>query len=65
MNQEDYIVGAMGADRQLRLFAVTSRNLVERAREIHNTSPVATAALGRLLTAGSMMGSMMKGEKMY
>ena len=43
MNQEDYIVRAMGADRQLRLFAVTSRNLVERAREIHNTSPVATA----------------------
>ena len=63
MNQEDYIVRAMGADRQLRLFAVTSRNLVERAREIHNTSPVATAALGRLLTAGSMMGSMMKGDK--
>ena len=63
MNQEDYIVIAMGADRQLRLFAVTSRNLVERAREIHNTSPVATAALGRLLTAGSMMGSMMKGDK--
>lgn len=42
---------------------MTSRNLVERAREIHNTSPVATAALGRLLTAGSMMGSMMKGDK--
>ena len=59
---EDYIVRAMGADHQLRLFAVTSRNLVERAREIHDTSPVATAALGRLLTAGSMMGSMMKGE---
>lgn len=58
----DYIVRAMGADHQLRLFAATSRNLVERAREIHDTSPVATAALGRLLTAGSMMGSMMKGE---
>lgn len=59
----DYIVRAMAANRQLRVFAVTSKNLVERAREIHGTSPVATAALGRLLTAGSMMGCMMKGEK--
>lgn len=60
---EDYIVRAMAANHQLRVFAVTSKNLVERAREIHDTSPVATAALGRLLTAGCMMGSMMKGEK--
>lgn len=59
---EDYIIRGMAANRQLRVFAITSRNLVERAREIHQTSPVATAALGRLLTAGSMMGSMMKGE---
>ncbi|MCI5588196.1 MAG: Hsp33 family molecular chaperone HslO, partial [Lachnospiraceae bacterium] len=50
-------------NHQLRAFAVSSRNIVEEARKIHNTSPVATAALGRLLTAGSMMGSMMKGEK--
>ncbi len=60
---EDYIVRGMAANKQLRVFAVTSKNLVERAREIHQTSPVATAALGRLLTAGSMMGCMMKGEK--
>lgn len=60
---QDYIVRATAAHHQLRIFAVTSRNLVEEARRIHNTSPVATAALGRLLTAGSMMGSMMKGEK--
>lgn len=60
---EDYIVRGMAANRQLRVFAVTSKNLVERAREIHQTSPVATAALGRLLTAGSMMGCMMKGDK--
>jgi len=58
----DYIIRATAANHQLRIFAVTSKNLVERAREIHGTSPVATAALGRLLTAGSMMGSMMKGE---
>lgn len=60
---QDYIVRATAANHQLRIFAVTSRDLVEKAREIHNTSPVATAALGRLLTAGSIMGSMMKGEK--
>lgn len=63
MMNEDYIIRASAADHQLRVFAVTSRNLVEEARKIHNTSPVATAAAGRLLTAGSMMGSMMKGDK--
>lgn len=59
----DYIVRATAADSQFRVFAATTCNMVERARQIHNTSPVATAALGRLLTAGSMMGCMMKGEK--
>lgn len=59
----DYIVRATAANHQLRAFAITSRNMVEEARKIHNTSPVATAAIGRLLTAASMMGSMMKGEK--
>ncbi len=59
----DYIVRATAANHQLRAFAISSRNIVEKARAIHNTSPVATAALGRLLTAASMMGSMMKGEK--
>lgn len=60
---KDYIVRATAADHQLRAFAVTSKDIVEKTREIHNTSPVATAAIGRLLTAASMMGSMMKGEK--
>ncbi len=60
---KDYIVRATAADSQIRAFAITSRNIVETAREKHNTSPVATAALGRLLTAGAMMGAMMKGEK--
>lgn len=59
----DYIVRATAANHQLRVFAATTRNLVEEARQIHNTSPVVTAALGRLLTAGTMMGCMMKGEK--
>lgn len=59
----DYIVRATAADHQIRAFAITSRDLVEEARKIHNTSPVATAAMGRLLTAGAMMGAMMKGEQ--
>ena len=59
----DYIVRAAAADLQIRAFAITSRELVEEARSIHNTSPVATAALGRLLSAGAMMGAMMKGEQ--
>lgn len=60
---KDYIVRATAANAQIRAFACTTKNLVETARSAHNTSPVVTAALGRLLTAGSMMGSMMKGEK--
>ncbi|MFV0341537.1 MAG: Hsp33 family molecular chaperone HslO [Anaerocolumna sp.] len=59
----DYIVRATAANNQIRAFAATTKELVEHARSIHNTSPVATAALGRLLTAGGIMGSMMKGEK--
>ena len=59
----DYIVRATAAGSQIRAFAATTRDLVEHARAAHNTSPVATAALGRLLTAGSMIGVMMKGEK--
>lgn len=60
---EDYIVRATAADSQIRAFAITSRELVEEARVHHNTSPVVTAALGRLLSGGVMMGAMMKGEK--
>ncbi len=59
---EDYIIRAMAAGNQLRAFAIYSKNLVEEARQRHNTSPVATAALGRLLSAGAMMGTMMKGD---
>ncbi len=59
----DYMIRATAAEDSVRLFAVTTRELVEEARKIHNTSPVATAALGRLLSAGAMMGPMMKGDK--
>ncbi len=60
---KDYIVRATAANNQIRAFVATTRELVEHARNIHNTSPVATAALGRLLTGTAMMGSMMKSEK--
>ena len=59
----DYIVRVTAADNQIRAFAATTKELVEKARAAHDTSPVATAALGRLLTGGVMMGVMMKGEK--
>lgn len=59
---KDYIVRATGGNGQVRAFAATTRELVEEARQRHNTSPVATAALGRLLTGGAMMGSMMKND---
>lgn len=59
---KDYIVRATAANNQVRAFAATTKQVVETARQRHNTSPVATAALGRLLTGGAMMGSMMKNE---
>ena len=58
----DYMVRATAADAQVRAFAVTAQDTVEKARQAHDTSPVMTAALGRLLCAGAMMGSMMKGD---
>ena len=63
MNMTDYMVRAVAAKGQVRAFAITSRELTERARSCHNTSPVVTAALGRLLSGGAMMGAMMKGEQ--
>lgn len=60
---DDYIIRATACDNHIRAFAATTGHLTEQARIYHNTSPVVTAALGRLLTAGSMMGVMMKGDK--
>lgn len=56
----DYLIRATAAQGQIRAFAAITRETVEKARQAHNTSPVVTAALGRLLTGGAMMGSMMK-----
>lgn len=59
----DYLVRATAAGAQIRAFACTTKGVVEAARQAHDTSPVVTAALGRLLSAGAMMGSMQKGEE--
>ena len=58
----DYMVRATAANAQIRAFAITSRETVEHARKAHDLSPVVTAALGRLMTGGVIMGSMLKGE---
>ena len=59
----DYIVRGIAANGTVRAFAARTTETVAEARERHFTYPVVTAALGRLLTAGAMMGSMMKGDK--
>lgn len=59
---QDHIVRAISKDGCFKAVAITSKNLVERARQIHKTLPTATAALGRLLSATSMMGNMQKVE---
>ncbi len=59
----DYLVRATAAQGRIRAFSVVTTDTVEAARAAHNTSPVVTAALGRLLSAGLMMGSMMKNDK--
>ena len=58
----DYIVRATAADSQIRAFAITSKEMVEEARRAHDTRPVITAALGRLLSGAAMMGTMMNGD---
>lgn len=59
----DIIIRATSADNYIRAFAARTREMVEDARLAHDTSPVMTAALGRLMTAAAMMGSMIKNEK--
>ncbi len=59
----DYILRATAAGEHIRAFAICSTEMAEYARVRHNSTPVVTAALGRLLSAGAMMGVMMKGEK--
>lgn len=60
---KDYVIRAMDENKSFRVFIATSTNMVEKGRKTHNTSPVATAALGRTITGAAMMGLMLKGEK--
>ena len=57
---QDHIVRAITKDGFVKAMAISSTNLVERAHQIHKTTPTATAALGRVLTAASMMGNLQK-----
>lgn len=59
----DRLVKATAADKTLRGLAVTTTNLVEHVRERHKTAPTASAALGRTLTAGLLLGSMLKQDE--
>lgn len=59
---KDYVIRAVAADRTIRAFVAVSTNLVEKARAIHDTTPVAAAALGRTLTATAILGLMLKDE---
>ena len=60
---KDYVIRATGASGQIRAFVGITTNMVEEARRLHETSKVATAALGRTLTATSMMGLMMEKQR--
>ena len=59
----DYTIRGMDEKQTMRVFIATTTNLVNAATKIHSLSPVAAAALGRTLTAASMLGQMMKGDK--
>lgn len=60
---KDYLIRGIDKTGKIRIFVATTTHMVEKARLTHNTSPTATAALGRSLTAGALMGVMMKNEK--
>lgn len=60
---KDYLIKAIDELGRIRVYISSTTNMVEKARITHNTSPTASAALGRTLTAGVMMGAMMKNEQ--
>lgn len=63
MQGKDYLVRAMLGDNQARLFALRTTGVVREAQVKHQTTPVATAALGRTLTMGLVLGAMLKGDE--
>ena len=60
---KDYIIRGTSTDESIRFFSCITTGMVEEARKIHDCSPVSIAALGRMMTAGSMMGTMLKSDK--
>ena len=63
MAYKDYMVRATAGNAQIRAFAATTRDLSEYGRKAHNLSPIAAAALGRLMTGTVMMGTMMDNDQ--
>lgn len=61
--QEDYLIRGTAFGGKVRAFAVRTKHIVEELRVRHQTTPTATAALGRTVTAALMMGTMLKGEE--
>ena len=59
---KDILIKGMALGNEVRFLAAYTRQTVEDARQIHNTSPVCSAALGRLLTGGALMGAMCKND---
>lgn len=60
--QNDYMIRGIAANNEIRCFAITGRDLVDKARSSHGTSPVATAALGRTMMGALMMSDMLKND---
>ncbi len=60
IRRHDHLVQGTAADGMVRAIAVTARQTVETAHVNHNTSPLVSAALGRLMMAGLMMGALFK-----
>lgn len=60
---QDYVIRAIDEEGSIRVFVASTTNLVNSAREIHNTTPTASAALGRTLTAAAIIGTMLKNER--
>ena len=61
--QNDYMIRGIAANNEIRCFAITGRDLVDKARASHGTSPVATAALGRTMMGALMMSDMLKNDE--
>ncbi len=60
---KDYMIHALAAKNEIRAYAITAHDTVEAARSAHDTSPVVTAALGRMLMGAAMMGMMMQDDR--